>query len=79
MHRYYFDIVDHNGLTSDTDGMEFHTMNEAVAEARRALGSLVKDALTDGHDLPIEIHIRDGDEGPVFLTVTMTTEDGGAG
>ena len=36
--RYYFDIVDHNGLVSDEDGMEFQNMDEAIAEARRALG-----------------------------------------
>ncbi len=76
MHRYYFDIVDHHGQTSDTEGMEFETMDEAVAEARRALGGMVKDALSDGGSLPIEIHIRDGDEGPVVLTVTMTSAAG---
>lgn len=79
MHRYFFDIVDQNGLTSDTEGMEFPTMDEAVAEARRALGGLVKDALADGQNLPIEIRIRDGDQGPVFLTVNMTTQDGSPG
>jgi len=79
MHRYFFDIVDHNGLTSDTEGMEFPTMNEAGAEARRALGGMVKDALSNGNTLPIEIRIRDGDEGPIFLTVSMTTEDGSPG
>lgn len=79
MHRYFFDIVDQNGLTSDTEGMEFPTMEEAVAEARRALGGLVKDALSVGQHLPIEIRIRDGDQGPVFLTVNMTTEDGSPG
>jgi hypothetical protein len=75
MHRYYFDIVDHNGLASDHEGIEFLTMDDAVAEARRALGGLVKDALNNGYDLPIAIHIRDGDEGPIFLTVTMTEEN----
>ena len=76
MHRFYFDIVDHQGLTSDTEGMEFESMDEAVIEARRAMGGLVKDALHGGHDLPIAIHIRDGDEGPISLTVTMTAEHG---
>ena len=79
MHRYYFDIVDQNGLTSDTEGMEFPTMDQAVAEARRALGGLVKDALSDGQNLPIEIRIRDGDKRPVLLTVIMTTENGSSG
>ena len=79
MHRYYFDIVDQNGLTSDTEGMEFPTMDQAVAEARRALGGLVKDALSDGQTLPIEIRIRDGDKRPVLLTVIMTTENGSSG
>lgn len=76
MHRYYFDIVDHSGLASDTEGMEFETMEQAMAEARRALGGLVKDALSNNHDLPIAIHIRDGEERPVFLTVTIIAEHG---
>lgn len=77
MHRYYFDVVDHNGLVTDQEGMEFPSMDEAVAEARRALGGMVKDALADGQQLPIEIRVRDGDEGPVVLSVTMTAVNEG--
>ena len=72
MPTYYFDVFDGNGLTRDETGMEFASMDEAIAEARRALGGMVKDALSDGGADEIEIRIRDGDEGPVHLHVTMT-------
>lgn len=78
MSRYFFDVVDQNGRTRDTQGMELDSMDAAIIEARRALGGLVKDALSDGHELPIEIHIRDGDEGPVVLTVLMTEVNAGS-
>ncbi|HEY9013031.1 MAG TPA: hypothetical protein VIN06_18655 [Devosia sp.] len=71
MPRYFFDIFDSNGLARDEEGMDFGTMDEAVAEARRTLGGLVKDALLEGDESQIEIRIRDGAEGPVILSVTM--------
>ena len=77
MPRYYFDVVDASGLVRDTEGMEFDDMDAAVAEARRALGSMVKDALSDGSEHPIEIRIRDGDEGPILLSVTVTSVNEG--
>lgn len=70
MPRYFFDTFDAQGLARDEEGMEFANMDEAVAEARRTLGSMVKDALSAGSESPIEIRIRDG-EGPVILSVTM--------
>ena len=71
MPRYFFDIFDRNGLTRDEEGMPFENMDEAVAEARRTLGGMVKDALLDEDDSQIEIRIRDGVEGPVILSVSM--------
>jgi hypothetical protein len=70
MPRYFFDIFDAQGLTRDEEGIEFASMDDAVAEARRTLGGMVKDALLDGHENEIEIRIRDG-QGPVVLSVTM--------
>jgi hypothetical protein len=78
MHRYFFDIVDQNGRSSDTQGMELENLEAAIAEARRTLGGLVKDALSDGEYLPIEIHIRHGGEAPVVLTVSMTQQNTGS-
>ena len=53
MPRYFFDIFDAQGLTRDEEGMEFANMDEAVAEARRTLGGMVKDALLNGGESPI--------------------------
>ena len=70
MPRYFFDIFDAQGLTRDEEGIEFANMDEAVAEARRTLGGMVKDAMLESGENQIEIRIRDG-EGPVILSVTM--------
>lgn len=78
MPTYYFDVFDGGGLVRDLEGMEFEDMDAAVAEARRALGGMVKDALSDGgSEHPIEIRIRDGDEGPILLSVTVTSVNEG--
>jgi hypothetical protein len=77
MPTYYFDVVDGGGLVRDTEGIEFASMDAAVAEARRALGGMVKDALSGGNEHPIEIRIRDGDEGPIVLSVTVTSVNEG--
>jgi hypothetical protein len=77
MPRFYFDVFDTSGLVRDEVGMEFGTMDEALAEARRTLGGLVKDALIEGTHDPIEIRVRDGDEGPVTLTVSVTAVNEG--
>ena len=77
MPTYYFDVFDGSGLVRDLEGMEFEDMDAAVAEARRALGGMVKDALSDGSEHPIEIRIRDGDEGPIVLSVTVTSVNEG--
>lgn len=70
MPRFFFDLFDKHGLVRDEEGMDFPSMDEAVAEARRTLAGMVKDALLQGEESPIEIRIRDG-QGPVVLSVTM--------
>lgn len=73
MPRYYFDIQDKTGLTRDDVGMELPSMDDAVVEARRTLGGMIKDAMADTDQDQIEICIRDGAEGPMVLTLTLST------
>lgn len=75
MARYFFDIRDRDGFFADEAGLDLPDMDAAVAEARRALGEMVKDALRDGHEETIEILIRDGSDGPILLSISMASRD----
>lgn len=73
MPRYFFDIRDGQDLFIDDDGMELPDIDTAIAEARRALADMMRDSLrTDGGDA-VSIAIRDGADGPVVLSVSVTT------
>lgn len=74
MPQYFFDVQDGEGVFVDEVGMELPDMPTAVHEARRALGDMVRDALRDDEGGGIVIRIRDGVDGPVVLTVTLTTD-----
>ena len=73
MPRYYFDVHDKQGVHRDEVGLEFPNMDAAILEARRALADMTRESLLDGN-MDLGFLIRDGDEGPVNLMVTMTTE-----
>lgn len=74
MPQYFFDVQDTDGLFVDDVGMDLPDMETAMREARRALADMVRDALKEQHGQAVLIRIRDGADGPVVLSVTMTTE-----
>ncbi|HZY67308.1 MAG TPA: hypothetical protein VFE52_01905 [Devosia sp.] len=74
MPRYFFDVRDRHGEQRDEVGLEFPDMETAIAEARRALGDIVRESLLDGGSDETSITIRDGADGPVNLVVTLRTE-----
>jgi hypothetical protein len=74
MPRYYFDVHDRQGVHSDEVGLEFANMDAAIIEARRALADMTRESLITDGATDLSIVIRDGDDGPVNLVVTMTTE-----
>jgi hypothetical protein len=74
MPRYYFDVTDDNGPHTDDVGLELPDMDAAILEARRALADMKRESL-NGHDhTNLKIRIRDGDDGPVDVQVSMKTE-----
>ena len=75
MARYYFDIMDDEGVFLDDVGMELADMDTAIKEARRTLADMVRDALRSQSPDSVSISIRDGAEGPVVLSVTLKTEE----
>lgn len=74
MPHYFFDVQDTDGAFVDDVGMDLPDMDTAIREARRALADMVRDALKDQSGEAVLIRIRDGADGPVILTVTLTTE-----
>lgn len=74
MPLYFFDVQDTDGVFVDEVGMELPDMETAIREARRALADMVRDALKEQQGEAVLIRIRDGADGPVVLSVTLTTE-----
>lgn len=74
MPRYYFDVRDHTGVHTDDTGLDLPDMDTAIAEARRALADMTRESLIANTATQLRILIRDGDEGPVKLAVSMTEE-----
>lgn len=73
MPRYYFDILDDDGLFCDEQGMDLANMDAAVTVARRTLSDMVRDAFEKAGHADLSIKVRDGAEGPVLLTVRLDT------
>ena len=74
MPRYFFDVRDGDGTFVDDLGVVLPDMETAKREARKALSDMVRDALRQDAAEALSIAIRDGMDGPVVLTVTMTTQ-----
>ena len=69
MRRYYFDLVDDNGVSvTDDEGLECRDIRAVQAEAARALADMARDAVHAASDSPTHhllIDVRD-DDGPVM-------------
>lgn len=74
MPGYYFDVHDGQGAHRDDVGLEFTSMDAAITEARRALADMTRESLLSDDNPDLSIVIRDGEEGPVNLHVSLTTE-----
>jgi hypothetical protein len=62
MTRFYFDLIDHEGLKAiDTEGIEFANIAAARAEALKSLGSMSREELGGGHPASFSIEIRNAD------------------
>lgn len=73
MRRYFFDVWDGDDLFVDDVGIELDDMEMAMDEARRALSDMMRDALRDTGRHTLSINIRPDFDGPVMLTITLTT------
>lgn len=73
MPRYYFDVRDMEGTFVDEMGLDLPDMDAAIREARKALADMVRDALRELNHDAVSIAIRDGADGPVVVSVSLTT------
>ncbi|MDN5003799.1 DUF6894 family protein [Bradyrhizobium sp. GCM10027634] len=68
MVRYYFDLLDDDGMFADEEGLELSSLRAVQAEAAKALADMARDAV---HNLDgaakrfMAIEVRD-DTGPVM-------------
>ncbi|HEY8577972.1 MAG TPA: hypothetical protein VIL88_16720 [Devosia sp.] len=74
MPRYYFDVRDGDGAFIDEVGVDLPNMDSAVKEARKALADMVRDALREEEGSEISILVRDGADGPILITVSLSTD-----
>ncbi len=73
MPRFYFDVRDGDDLFVDNEGMDLADMDSATVEARQALADMMRDSLRSAGSETLSIAIRDQEDGPVLLTVSLTT------
>jgi len=73
MTRYYFDLVDQDGLVIDEEGMEFGDMEAVEREATQAMADAARESLQRALKAgEAAIEVRD-DSGPV-MRVRFTVE-----
>ena len=74
--RYYFDLVDHEGIAIDEEGMELPSIESVQEEAARSLVDMARDDFRPKHESARELAIRVRDDvGPV-LQLKFTFEVG---
>ena len=66
MPRFYFDLVDSRGLHRDLIGDEFHSFEEARAQAQALLGDIAPEDLSDGQSHTTACDLRDDGDRLVF-------------
>jgi hypothetical protein len=73
MGRYYFDVTDDRGSVTDVEGIQFATIEEAKAEASRALAEIARDRVPGPDRLIFLVAVRDERKHPLF-EVRLTLE-----
>ena len=57
----------------DDEGVECQDLDEAILLARRTVSEIAMDVFRDTEQTELAIRIRDKEEGPVVLEVTLDT------
>jgi hypothetical protein len=67
--RFYFDHLDGATFLRDSEGLEYATLEQALEEARAALGSIARDALPSAKSRELAIEVSDENRTPLFRVV----------
>lgn len=74
MTRFYFDIRDQQESTFDNEGLEFEAVDDALAEARRALAEIMLEDIAHDGKGAICIEVRTG-EGRALVEVVAASDE----
>jgi hypothetical protein len=64
--RYFFDVIDKNGTTQDTDGVVLRSFDQVQREARRALTEIAAEEPFGDHELKLAVHVRDRNNREIY-------------
>jgi hypothetical protein len=71
MPRFYFDVREEDGVTSDEVGVELESLEAAEREAIRMVIGIGHESLSKDRPSEIEVQVKDK-EGFLLLTVTIS-------
>ena len=71
MPRFYFDVREEDGVTSDEVGVELESLEAAEREAIRMVTGIGHESLSKDRSSEIEVQVKDN-EGFLLLTVTIS-------
>jgi hypothetical protein len=71
MPRYFFDTYDGDRFLPDDVGLEFAGLDEAKAEAQRALPEMAREVLPDGNHRSFVVSVRD-EAGTVRIRMSLS-------
>ena len=71
MPRFYFDVREEDGVTSDEVGVELESVEAAEREAIRMVTGIGHESLSKDRSSEIEMQVKDK-EGFLLLTVTIS-------
>jgi hypothetical protein len=72
MALFYFDVFDGVELIHDGVGIDLPDLEAALTEARRTAADIARELMIERSAGPLEITIRDHDQGPILFAVSWT-------
>jgi hypothetical protein len=72
--RYYFDLIDNDGIVTDDEGLELSSIGRVRDEAARSLGGIARDEvrrLPDRTPRALMVQVRDHTGPVLYLRFTF--------
>jgi hypothetical protein len=71
MSRYYFDLHNGDGLTTDNEGMELDSRESVTQQVTRILVDVARDEMPTEHRAVVSVKVRN-DKGKVISVASLT-------